>query len=121
MSGTKEQKDEFCLNLINNTASAEVLSWLRNRNKQRNLGVLGSTEKSIEFIEEVFDAGAAQVFAVEIDDEDDFENTGKLCIELLDDPFLRTRILDWTGKIAEEQGYEQEPDIGQRYVFVMLD
>ena len=102
MSDTKEQKNEFCLNLINNTASAEVLPWLQNRNKPSHLGVLGSTEESIKFIEKVFDAGAVQVFAVEIDDEDDFENTGKLCIELPDDPSLRAQILDWTGKIAEE-------------------
>lgn len=121
MSGTKEQKDEFCLNLINNTNSAEVLPWLRDGNKPRSLGVIGSTKESIEFVEEAFEAGAVQVFAVEIDDEDDFENTGKLCIELPDNLLLRTKILDWTGKIAAEQGYEQEPDVGQRYVFVMLD
>lgn len=120
MSGTKEQKDAFCLDLIENTESAEVLPWLHDNSKPRSLGVLGGTEESIEFIQEVFDAGAVQVFAVEIDDGD-FENTGKLCIELPDNPELRQRVLDWTGEIAREQGYEQEPDIGQKYVFVMLD
>jgi hypothetical protein len=69
----------------------------------------------------VFDAGAVRIFAVEIDDEGDFENTGKLCIELPDDPNLRQRILDWTEEIAREQGFDQEPDVGQRYVFIMLD
>jgi hypothetical protein len=121
MSGTKEQKDAFCLGLIENTESAEVLPWLQDNSKPRSLGVLGGTEESIEFIQEVFDAGAVQVFAVEIDDEGDFENTGKLCIELPDDPNLRQRVLDWTGEIAREQGFEQELDIGQKYVFVMLD
>lgn len=121
MSGTKEQNDAFCLSLIENTESAEVMHWLQDESKPRSLGVLGGTEESIEFIQEVFDAGAVQVFAVEIDDDDDSENTGKLCVELPNDPELRQRVLDWTGEIAREEGFDQEPDIGQKYVFVMLD
>ncbi len=43
---------------------------------------------------------------MEIDSYDDDENTGKLCVELPNDPILRKRVLDWTGEIAEEQGFE---------------
>jgi hypothetical protein len=121
MSATKEQMDEFCLNLIRNTESAEVMSWLEDESKPRSLGVLGGTKESIEFIQEVFDAGAVQVFAVEIDDYEDSENTGKICVELPTDPKLRQRVLDWTGEIACEQGFEQQLDVGQQYVFMMLD
>jgi hypothetical protein len=121
MSGTKEQNDNFCLYLINNTTSAEVLPWLQSAGGIKTLGELESTEKSIELITEVFDAGAIQLFAVEIDSYDDDENTGKLCVELPNDPILRKRVLDWTNEIAEEQGFEQEIDVGQQYVFVMLD
>jgi hypothetical protein len=121
MSEPREQQDNFCLHLINNTNSAEILPWLQNLNGIRTIGELGTREESIELITEVFEAGAIQVFAVEIDREDDEENTGKLCIELPDDPSFRKRVLDWTGHIAEEQGYEQEADVGQKYIFVMLD
>jgi hypothetical protein len=121
MSATKEQKDEFCLNLIQNTESAEVMPWLQNDSKPRSLGVLDGTKESIEFIQEVFDLGAVQVFAVEIDDYDDSENTGKLCIELPEDTELRQQVLEWAGQISWEQGFDPEQDIGQRYVFMMLD
>jgi hypothetical protein len=121
MSETKEQKDEFCLHLIENTESAAVMPWLRDRSKLRSLGELEGTEESIEFIQGVFDAGAVQVFAVEIDCYEDDENTGKLCIELPKNPELRQQVLVWAGEIAEEQGFDAEQDIGQRYVFVMLD
>jgi hypothetical protein len=67
VSGTKEQNDGFCLDLINNTASAEVLPWLRSAGGIRTLGEMDSTAKSIELITDAFDAGAVQVFAVEID------------------------------------------------------
>lgn len=121
MSETQKQKDEFCLHLISNTNSAEALSWLQNSTKLRTLGVLGSKEESISLIKTVLEAGAVQVFAVEIDCDVDEENTGKLCIELPNDQVLRQRVFDWTGQIAEEQGFEQELDIGQQYIFVMLD
>jgi hypothetical protein len=121
VSGTKEQNDGFCLDLINNTASAEVLPWLRSAGGIRTLGEMDSTAKSIELITDAFDAGAVQVFAVEIDSYGDDENTGKLCVELPNEPILRKRVLDWTGKIAEELGFEQELDVGQQYVFMMLD
>jgi hypothetical protein len=58
MSATKERKDEFCLHLINNTYSAEILPWLQNSNGIRTIGELGSKEESIELITEVFAAGA---------------------------------------------------------------
>jgi hypothetical protein len=121
MSQTKEQNDEFCLNLIQNTESAEVKPWLQDDSKSRTLGILEGTEESIEFIQEVFDRGAVQVFAVEIDSYDDSENTGKICLELPDDLGLRQQVLEWASEISEEQGFDPEFDIGQRYVFMMLD
>lgn len=121
MTETRDDKNDFCLDLIENTESAPVMSWLQDKSKSRTLGELEGTEESIEFIQKVFDLGAVQVFAVEIDSYEDEENTGKLCIELPENPELRRQVLAWTGEIAEELGFEEEADIGQRYVFVMLD
>jgi hypothetical protein len=58
---------------------------------------------------------------VDIDREDDMENTGKLLIELPDDSTDRESVLAIAAKIAESQGFDAEPDTGQKYVFVMLD
>jgi len=76
---TPEQKNAFCLELIRNSKSAEVIDWLQDDTRIKSLGLLEGAEESIAFIQEVFDADAVQVFAVEIDDTgDDFENTGKV-------------------------------------------
>lgn len=122
MSESSEQKDAFCTELIASTKSREVLAWLREQNSNNTLGKLKTSQASLQLIEEVMNAGAIKVMAVEIDTYDiRMENTGKLCIELPLEPDIRNRIFKWTGRIANSQGYDQERDVGQRYIFVMLD
>ena len=87
----------------------------------RSLGEHDSTEESIALVEELYAAGAAKVLAVDIDRDDDGDNTGKLLIELSDDSADRNTVLTIAGKIAESQGFDAESDTGQRHVFVMLD
>ena len=60
-------------------------------------------------------------YAIEIDEYERGNNTGKLIIELPDDAAARKRVFAWAGKIAREQGFDPEREAGQRYVFVMLD
>ncbi len=63
-----------------------------------------------------------QVFAVEIEKyPGGMENTGKLVIELPVDPAARTSVFDWAAAIARESGFDGDIDVGQRYLFVMLD
>lgn len=78
-------------------------------------------DESIALADAVYKAGAAHVYAIEIDEYDQHQNTGKLVIELPDDASARKRVFAWAGKIAREQGFDPEREAGQRYVFVMLD
>jgi hypothetical protein len=95
-----------------------VSEWIRKEN--HTLGELGHDE-SVVLADAVYKAGAAHVYAVEIDEYEQGSNTGKLVVELPSNPADRKRVLGWAGKIAREQGFDPETDVGQRYVFVMLD
>jgi hypothetical protein len=88
----------------------------------RSVGEHETREESIAVIQEIYDAGAEEVLAVEIDDyPDEGQNTGKPVIKLPDDAAARQRVFAWTAKVAESQGFNAEQDSGQSYLFVMLD
>jgi hypothetical protein len=103
---------------LENRGPQQVRDWIRQEN--RTLGELGR-EESLSLADEIYKAGAAHVYAIEIDEYPEGSNTGKLIIELPDDAAARERVLAWAGVIAREQGFDAESDIGQRYVFSMLD
>jgi len=111
--------DEFCKRLLTKGKPQELKDWLRI--KTHTLGELPSHEQSVQLAGEIYAAGAVHAFGVEIDKYPEGENTGKLVIELPVDPGSRTKILDWAAKIAHEQGFDAESEVGQKYVFVMLD
>lgn len=119
----------FCEQLISAPNAKEAREWLQTGRARGfalvTLGELNSTEESLALVEEAYAAGAVTVTAVEISDYPDIlggcQNTGHLVVTLPDDPSERAEVLAWIGKIAEEQGFDAETDVGQRYVFVMLD
>jgi hypothetical protein len=115
--------DGFCQKFLDDPSTQEVLAWLRAGSSEdfRSLGELATTEESIALAMEAYQAGAAKVFAVEIDEYPEGQNTGKLVIKLPADADARRRALGWAGAIAQEQGFEAEKDNGQSYLFVMLD
>ena len=101
---------------------AEALKWLENSDGKNTLGELLSTEESIAFVKGVYEAGAEEVLAIEIDQYDGgYENSGKLIVRLPTDPLARERIVRWCAEVAEAQGYNGEKDQGQSQLFVSLD
>ena len=115
--------DEFVQPLLDASDTKEALSWLRAGNERdfRSIGELETNEESISLIELIYRAGATEVFAVEIDEFPEGQNTGKLVVKLPDDTAARRRLFDWAGTIAEQQGFDPEVDSGQQYLFLMLD
>lgn len=102
----------------------EAYSWFNEGTADsfRSVGELGSNEESLDLIREIYDAGAVEVIAVEIDKyPDGGENTGKLLITLPEEPDQRKRVLEWCSKVSEAQGYAPHEDFGQKHAFVMLD
>ncbi len=115
--------DEFVQQFLDDPETTEALAWLKaaEHDDSRSLGEFGSAAESIELVNRFYDAGAAEVLAVEIDDDDDYANTGKLVIKLPTETDRRGAVLSVAGEIAVSQGFDPEPDSGQSYVFVMLD
>lgn len=113
--------DDFVSQFLNHPDTEEAKSWLEGATGEefRTLGEHDSTEASMAIVDQFYAAGAVTVLAVEIDRED--ENTGKLVIELPSDSARRESVLAIASQIAESQGFDAEPDTGQKYVFVMLD
>lgn len=116
--------DEFVQRFLDAPDTREALGWLKEdqTGMQRTLGEGLPAKESIQFVQAFYDAGAQQVLAVKIDDYGHgMENTGKIVIQLPDAPDQRAALLAKAGEIAQSQGFDAEPDNGQRYVFLMLD
>lgn len=99
---------------------AEALAWLKNSNAILGEGLVD--DDAIEFIEQFYNAGAEEVIAIEIDkDSDGEENTGKLVVKLPSATNRRSKVLRICNKLNKQLGFEAERDVGQQYIFVMLD
>jgi hypothetical protein len=115
---------KFLEELLGKPNRAEATVWLRESRgpSDRTLGELGTTKESLDLVNEAFEAGAVQVIAVDIATyPDGSQNTGKLIVELADDPNSRERILAWCNQQGERLGLDPESDFGQRHTLVMLD
>ena len=119
----KAADETLCVQLLRYTNSAEARKWLRQGKEHdiRYLGELGSTDESLSLVDEIYAAGAQRVVAVDIDVTDRGQNTGKLVIELPPDGQWRAQCFDLAGRISQELGFDPTPDVGQKYLFVMLD
>lgn len=112
--------DSICRKLLETRGPREVSEWINEGDN--TLGELDRA-KSLSLADEIYKAGAAHVYAIEIEEHPEGSSTGKLIVELPDDLAARQRVLAWAGKIASQQGFGDDPDTdtGQRYVFSMLD
>ncbi|HET9271074.1 MAG TPA: hypothetical protein VFO31_23020 [Vicinamibacterales bacterium] len=123
MATPLEQHEQFIRDRLEDPRSrkAEALQWLEASEGKNTLGELGSTQDSIELVGAIYAAGAEAVIAIEIDEYDGHENTGKLIIKVPTVKALRKRLFAWHGKHAESMGFDAEQDMGQSHLFAMLD
>lgn len=99
----------------------EARAWLA-----EGVGTLGedyTQEGSRKLVDEIYAAGAVSVTALDIDldPDDDYENSGRLLVELDHDPIHRKQVIDRCNRLACKLGFDHDTDHGQRYLFVMLD
>ena len=121
--------DKWYESLISTPNAKEARQWIRTCRKRGfamvTLGKLDSMDESLALVEEGYAAGAVRVTAVEIEDYPDImggmQTTSRLVVTLPDAPAKRVKTLAWAGKVAEEQGFDAETDIGQRYLFLFFD
>lgn len=118
-----EEQDIFIHKLLDNPHKAEALAWLKDGGDDsfRNLGELETTEESIALVQHLYDLGAVEVLAVEIDIYPEGQNTGKLVITLPDASEARKKIFAWGGEQVASLGFAPEQDVGQKQLFVGLD
>jgi hypothetical protein len=118
-----QEQDTFIHKLLDNPNKAEALSWLKDGGEDsfRNLGELDTTEESIALVQHLYDLGAVEVLAVEIDTYPEGQNTGKLVITLPDTSEARKKIFAWSSEQAESLGFAPDKDVGQKQLFVGLD
>jgi hypothetical protein len=98
---------------------ADAVTWIRS--KKHTLGEM-TWAASRRAVEKLVELGAVVVHACEIDSyEDQMENTGHLVVDLPTTSRARAALLKEIDRLARQQGFEGDPDDGQRYAYVGLD
>jgi hypothetical protein len=119
MNFIRERLEDQC------SKKSEALSWLEGGEGRNTLGEHPTSDESVELVSAVYEAGAEEVLAIEIDEYDEQDgihgNTGKLILRLPSEPSARQRVFEWCARQAEMQGYDGPKDEGQTHVFVSLD
>jgi hypothetical protein len=108
--------------LLKNKRKAEALSWLKGGNKKsyRYLAEW-TTEQSIEWVECLYERGAAEVWAVEFDRNAGYESINTLIVTLPPDKKKRRSVLELTNRQIHDDGFDPEEDYGQRHLYVWFD
>lgn len=126
----RTQGDLIVAKLLEDTGRVEVLAWLSEQvAEERSLGQCGSRERSLELAREIYQAGAQEVWVVDIEryevaqlEGDQLRaNSGKLVVRLPTDSRMRRRFFRWEAKQSTSLGFDPRRDEGQEYLFVPLD
>ena len=119
-SFTTENPDDFCKELLATGNPKELKSWLYDN--KSTLGELQSNEESIKLANSAYEAGALNIFGIELEEDPEYgKNTGDLVVELPATNEMRKAVIEWAAPIAWEQGFEAYGDVGQQYIYVKLD
>ncbi len=106
--------------LMSNPGTRDMKEWLlRDIDIPICLGELDE-EESVALIESGYAAGVVRMWAVEIDVDEDYENTGKILIQLPKDSDARRDVILWAKKAISGTGYSFDDD-GADIAFLMLD
>jgi len=116
-------EEDFVSELLASKDIQEALSWLTESNvPERSLGEAQEREVSIALVKSLYKLGAKNVWVFDIDgDLDEEQNSGRLIVELSEDRNERHKLLVKCAEIGAAQGFDAEPDTGQRYTLLMLD
>ena len=121
---TAEELDALPRKLLLGSHVREALPWLEeNCCPSRSLGEATDQDDSLRLVKKLYKMGAVAVHAVEIQGgSDEDQNSGKLVVKLPQD----TREPQETSQIqhcrlARQHGFDPDSDVGQQYMFLMLD
>ncbi len=108
-------------NLLADRSKQEVLTWLKKGISAlpHTLGVLNAAESS-KLAKKLYDAGAMKVWAVEIQKDEEYQNTSRLVVQLPKEKDKRFKVFKIVNALGRKQGFDPTPDWRQTHVLVML-
>lgn len=125
MEFNSEKYDSFCWSQVKETDSEDLFAWLAQEDGvERTLGELETLDASLGFAAELNNAGAVNIWALDIEratDDYKFENSSKLCVELPSDYSNRSELIGIGNQIANAQGFDSVPTESQRYLYIAFD
>ncbi len=124
-TATRLKHEQLIHRLLSDPAKVEAQDWLKSENtsKSRTVGACATTQDSLEFVQEIYNLGASEIFAVNIHTKPNSagERTGKLVVTLPEDPKQRSAIFDWCKRQGESLGFTPDADHGESHLFLLLD
>jgi hypothetical protein len=115
-------EDEYIKDLLaDQPLKREALGWLT-ENSTNTIGVGFSNQISLDYIRQIYKAGAREVIAFNIiEGGSGGENTGQLIIMLPAAMQQRATIFKWYNTRIKARGWAAVEDKDQDYLFMMLD
>lgn len=110
------------MELLKRKDKSEAIKWLTGAPKgvHRNVGELSNAD-SIEYVKKLYTLGAREVVVVKIGVNGKYESTDTLIATLPSEPPARKAIFASEVKRVKEMGYEKDPDVGPKYLFLWFD
>jgi hypothetical protein len=124
-TATRLKHEKLIHRLLSDPAKVEAQDWLKSEKtgKSRTVGSCETNRDSLEFVQEIYNLGAPEIFAVNIHAKPNSagERTGKLVVTLPEDPKQRSAIFDWCKHQGESLGFTPDADHGESHLFLLLD
>lgn len=121
----RNEHEQLILRLLADPTKREALEWLKEGGGggNRTIGACSTNQGSMKFVQEIYDLGAEEVFAVNIHSRPKGagERTGKLVVTLPQNPRRRRGIFDWCKGQGDSLGFTPDPDHGESHLFLLLD
>jgi hypothetical protein len=109
--------------LLRSRLKGEALRWLSGSEatKRRSLGDFRGAKSSVQLVNELYEAGAKKVIAVEIKTTPSgSQRTEKLILELPSETGKRASVFKWCKRHRSQIGYSPEQDGGEQCMYILL-
>lgn len=117
--------DRLIARLLADSEKQEALGWLKNDSPddERTVGGCKTNPASVQFIQEIYNLGALQIFAINIRPNRNGKGqyTGKLIVQLPIETEPREALFNWCKRQGDSLGFSPDPDRGESHLYLLLD
>ena len=116
-------EDTYLKKLLSTTPhKQEALSWLQQKDgKERLIGESNQdmdAPTSLRFVQDLYQQGATEVTAIDVDADTHLETTNTLIVKLPQEALKRKKVFQSEAKIARRGGFGAVADEGQEYLML---